>query len=356
MRFPGARLLAPNCTVCDRGSTPAPPSRPQNVIVTQRTASRRDQEPQRCPRALEPPAAAGTSSQGAQGRPGPHAAPRHMVGSDRQLQRPGQGHCPARFQPSCAPGPGQAVGRPRRRGRWRAVPVTTGRPSRLRSPAAGKPHQVSERVQDRPQGAGGLPAGPAVGRLGELPGRHGPGGEPGDHQAHGQRDRGEGELAAPATARGQEGARGTAAPRRPAESPRDGSEGAPCAQGCCPPAGPAHTPRVCFEVQEAKVTEVKINEARENYRPAAERASLLYFILNDLNKINPIYQFSLKVGPPRPGRRRGQGRGGQARRRRWGTAARPAPQAARAHGPRPSTWSSRWPSRRPAPRTRSGSG
>ncbi|XP_039715555.1 dynein axonemal heavy chain 17 isoform X6 [Pteropus medius] len=49
------------------------------------------------------------------------------------------------------------------------------------------------------------------------------------------------------------------------------------------------------KVQEAKVTEVKINEARENYRPAAERASLLYFILNDLNKINPIYQFSLKA-------------------------------------------------------------
>lgn len=51
-----------------------------------------------------------------------------------------------------------------------------------------------------------------------------------------------------------------------------------------------------FEVKEAKITETKINEARENYRPAAERASLLYFILNDLNKINPIYQFSLKVG------------------------------------------------------------
>lgn len=31
------------------------------------------------------------------------------------------------------------------------------------------------------------------------------------------------------------------------------------------------------------------------YRPAAARASLLYFILNDLHKINPIYQFSLKV-------------------------------------------------------------
>ncbi|XP_078510049.1 dynein axonemal heavy chain 17 isoform X2 [Lissotriton helveticus] len=49
------------------------------------------------------------------------------------------------------------------------------------------------------------------------------------------------------------------------------------------------------KVREAKITEVKINEARENYRPTAERASLLYFILNDLNKINPIYQFSLKA-------------------------------------------------------------
>lgn len=69
-------------------------------------------------------------------------------------------------------------------------------------------------------------------------------------------------------------------------------------------------------MQEAKITEIKINEARENYRPAAERASLLYFILNDLNKISPIYQFSLKVRPP-PGASGlggsdgvGQGRGG----------------------------------------------
>uniref|UniRef100_A0A8C3EQ44 Dynein axonemal heavy chain 17 n=1 Tax=Corvus moneduloides TaxID=1196302 RepID=A0A8C3EQ44_CORMO len=49
------------------------------------------------------------------------------------------------------------------------------------------------------------------------------------------------------------------------------------------------------KVNEAKVTEVQINVAREHYRPAAERASLLYFILSDLNKINPIYQFSLKA-------------------------------------------------------------
>ncbi|XP_045482107.1 dynein beta chain, ciliary [Harmonia axyridis] len=49
------------------------------------------------------------------------------------------------------------------------------------------------------------------------------------------------------------------------------------------------------KVSEAKITSVKIDQAREHYRPAAARASLLYFILNDLNTINPIYQFSLKA-------------------------------------------------------------
>jgi dynein heavy chain len=50
-----------------------------------------------------------------------------------------------------------------------------------------------------------------------------------------------------------------------------------------------------IKVEEAKCTSKKIDEAREQYRPAAIRASLLYFILNDLHKINPIYQFSLKA-------------------------------------------------------------
>nr|XP_043887070.1 dynein axonemal heavy chain 11 [Solea senegalensis] len=50
-----------------------------------------------------------------------------------------------------------------------------------------------------------------------------------------------------------------------------------------------------MKVLEAKVNEVKINEAREHYRPVAVRASLLYFTMNDLNKINPMYQFSLKA-------------------------------------------------------------
>ncbi|KAJ3597932.1 hypothetical protein NHX12_001448 [Muraenolepis orangiensis] len=50
-----------------------------------------------------------------------------------------------------------------------------------------------------------------------------------------------------------------------------------------------------LKVMEAIENETKINEARELYRPAAERASLLYFIINDLRLINPMYQFSLKA-------------------------------------------------------------
>lgn len=52
---------------------------------------------------------------------------------------------------------------------------------------------------------------------------------------------------------------------------------------------------ILFQVAEAKITSQEIDVAREYYRPAAARASLLYFILNDLNTINPIYQFSLKA-------------------------------------------------------------
>ncbi|XP_030057583.1 dynein axonemal heavy chain 11 [Microcaecilia unicolor] len=49
------------------------------------------------------------------------------------------------------------------------------------------------------------------------------------------------------------------------------------------------------KVMETNENEIQINEAREHYRPAASRASLLYFVINDLSKINPIYQFSLKA-------------------------------------------------------------
>ena len=44
------------------------------------------------------------------------------------------------------------------------------------------------------------------------------------------------------------------------------------------------------KVHDAKVTSKEIDLAREKYRSAAARASVLYFILNDLNRINPMYQ------------------------------------------------------------------
>uniref|UniRef100_A0A8C5TMB1 Dynein axonemal heavy chain 17 n=1 Tax=Malurus cyaneus samueli TaxID=2593467 RepID=A0A8C5TMB1_9PASS len=49
------------------------------------------------------------------------------------------------------------------------------------------------------------------------------------------------------------------------------------------------------KVQEFKVTECRINEAREHYRPAARRAALLYFTMDQLHTIHPMYQFSLKA-------------------------------------------------------------
>ena len=59
-----------------------------------------------------------------------------------------------------------------------------------------------------------------------------------------------------------------------------------------------HTKKTETEIEakviEARKTSAEIDIAREFYRAAAARASVLYFILNDLNKINPMYQFSLK--------------------------------------------------------------
>lgn len=49
------------------------------------------------------------------------------------------------------------------------------------------------------------------------------------------------------------------------------------------------------KVAETQKTTKEIDNAREIYRRVAERASILYFILNDLYKINPMYIFSLKA-------------------------------------------------------------
>ncbi|XP_053575482.1 dynein axonemal heavy chain 2 [Bombina bombina] len=50
---------------------------------------------------------------------------------------------------------------------------------------------------------------------------------------------------------------------------------------------------VSEQLMSSEETEEKIDTAREAYRPCAQRASLLFFVLNDLGHIDPMYQFSL---------------------------------------------------------------
>ncbi|KAF6770384.1 hypothetical protein AHF37_11372, partial [Paragonimus kellicotti] len=50
---------------------------------------------------------------------------------------------------------------------------------------------------------------------------------------------------------------------------------------------------VTEQLQVAEKTEVQIDAAREGYRPCAQRASILFFVLNDLGRIDPMYQFAL---------------------------------------------------------------
>jgi dynein heavy chain len=47
------------------------------------------------------------------------------------------------------------------------------------------------------------------------------------------------------------------------------------------------------KVEIAKVTEVAINESSENYRPAASRGALVFFMMNELTRIHSYYKFSL---------------------------------------------------------------
>ncbi|KAM4675882.1 dynein axonemal heavy chain 2 [Discoglossus pictus] len=50
---------------------------------------------------------------------------------------------------------------------------------------------------------------------------------------------------------------------------------------------------VSEQLESSEETEEKIDTAREAYRACAQRASLLFFVLNDLGRIDPMYQFSL---------------------------------------------------------------
>ncbi|XP_070785989.1 dynein axonemal heavy chain 2 [Enoplosus armatus] len=50
---------------------------------------------------------------------------------------------------------------------------------------------------------------------------------------------------------------------------------------------------VSEQLESSEQTEIKIDSAREAYRPCAQRASILFFILNNMGRIDPMYQFSL---------------------------------------------------------------
>ncbi|CAJ1086733.1 dynein heavy chain 2%2C axonemal-like [Xyrichtys novacula] len=50
---------------------------------------------------------------------------------------------------------------------------------------------------------------------------------------------------------------------------------------------------VSEQLENSEQTEKNIDSAREAYRPCAQRASILFFILNDMGHIDPMYQFSL---------------------------------------------------------------
>lgn len=43
-----------------------------------------------------------------------------------------------------------------------------------------------------------------------------------------------------------------------------------------------------------KISMKKINDSRENFRPIGKKAAALYFVLFDMNMVDPMYQFSLK--------------------------------------------------------------
>lgn len=55
------------------------------------------------------------------------------------------------------------------------------------------------------------------------------------------------------------------------------------------------TEQLTVQLASSEVTERIIDSTREQYRPAAERASMLFFLLQSFSSVNPMYQFPLEA-------------------------------------------------------------
>lgn len=73
-----------------------------------------------------------------------------------------------------------------------------------------------------------------------------------------------------------------------------------CTEFCC--FKHASVPACCLQVTsnevsarvaQAEATEKEIDDTREQYRPVAVRASLLFFAISELAAVEPMYQYSL---------------------------------------------------------------
>ena len=54
------------------------------------------------------------------------------------------------------------------------------------------------------------------------------------------------------------------------------------------------TDEINTRMKESVVTEREIDSTRENFRPVAFRAQILFFTIVDLAAIDPMYQYSLQ--------------------------------------------------------------